>query len=637
MTISVTPTVGVPVFSLGATSNHCQLAGTVTYTASATNTTGITYTLDAASTSGGNSIIASTGAVTYVAGWSGTSIITASAAGCNGPFTATHSVETGNIWNGNSGKDWNMGSNWCTNNKPITSTDVIIPNVLPSGNWPEIGVSTSADCHNLLIQPGASLTIQSDATGSGSLIVSGTHTGGGIFYNRDLASDRWYITSPPLNNGFNYNYNGATIEIIGGTYNFSPYTESFNQGWLYPYASMPATLTPGTGYIIKLKTGNSVQYSGSINGDITLSLPSSGPSYGWSAIGNPYTSALRIKNETGYQGFLYQNRNSLDPEYQAIYVWNQTSTYTGAEQYYKVICSAGYTGYTYADSLPQKYVQPGQGFLVNIDYNESSPGAPSNVVFKKGTTAPLGMQMHNSTSLLKSTETSWPGLTLLATSNGRTGSTVVAFNEDMTTGLDPSYDAGLLAASDFNLYTHLVSGENETDFAIQSLPDNMYDTLAVPVGIDVPQAGKLTFRAAGVILPEGVYPVVEDRLLRVNVPLAKESDSLSVYMNEPTWGIGRFYLHFGGTSGTVSARACPEARRFTAHFDHGKITLYGKPEPGTRVWLYDLNGRKMGGEYRLKAVNQNEIPAGWLSNGIYLLNIEGKTSRQILKIAVIND
>ena len=81
-----------PVFSLGASSSRCQAAGTITYTASATNTTGITYSLDAASLAGGNSINSTTGAVTYAAGWSGTTTITASAAGCNGPQTSTHTV-----------------------------------------------------------------------------------------------------------------------------------------------------------------------------------------------------------------------------------------------------------------------------------------------------------------------------------------------------------------------------------------------------------------------------------------------------------------------------------------------------------------------------------------------------------------
>src|SRR5206468_1513501 len=91
-TVTITATVGTPVFSLGATTTRCQGAGTVTYTATATTTTGITYSLNAASLAAGNTIDASTGEVTYDAAWFGTTIITASAAGCNGPKTATHTV-----------------------------------------------------------------------------------------------------------------------------------------------------------------------------------------------------------------------------------------------------------------------------------------------------------------------------------------------------------------------------------------------------------------------------------------------------------------------------------------------------------------------------------------------------------------
>lgn len=91
-TVTITPSVGVPVFALGIGSTRLQGAGIVTYTATASNTSGITYSLDAASITGGNSINTSTGAVTYAATWNGTSIITASAAGCNGPQTSTHTV-----------------------------------------------------------------------------------------------------------------------------------------------------------------------------------------------------------------------------------------------------------------------------------------------------------------------------------------------------------------------------------------------------------------------------------------------------------------------------------------------------------------------------------------------------------------
>lgn len=99
-TVTVTPTVLTPVFSLGPTSTRCQGTGSVTYTATATNTTGITYTLDAASITGGNSIVSNTGVVTYADSWSGSTTITASAAGCNGPATATHTININPTSNG---------------------------------------------------------------------------------------------------------------------------------------------------------------------------------------------------------------------------------------------------------------------------------------------------------------------------------------------------------------------------------------------------------------------------------------------------------------------------------------------------------------------------------------------------------
>ena len=84
--------IGTPVFALGATSTRCQAAGTVNYTATSTNTTNLTYALDAASLAAGNTINASTGAVTYAAAWSGTSTVTVTAVGCAGPKTATHTI-----------------------------------------------------------------------------------------------------------------------------------------------------------------------------------------------------------------------------------------------------------------------------------------------------------------------------------------------------------------------------------------------------------------------------------------------------------------------------------------------------------------------------------------------------------------
>ncbi len=94
--VTIKPNVGTPVFAAGSSSARCQASEIISYSASATNSTGITYSLDLASITGGNTINASTGTVTYNANWNGTTIVTAMAAGCS-PSTSTHTIKVNPI------------------------------------------------------------------------------------------------------------------------------------------------------------------------------------------------------------------------------------------------------------------------------------------------------------------------------------------------------------------------------------------------------------------------------------------------------------------------------------------------------------------------------------------------------------
>ncbi len=92
-TVVINDDVQAPVFTLGPVSTRCQgLAPlTQTYSATATNASGaITYSISpSAATTAFNT---ATGAVTFDATFSGNVVITASAPGCNGPATSTHTV-----------------------------------------------------------------------------------------------------------------------------------------------------------------------------------------------------------------------------------------------------------------------------------------------------------------------------------------------------------------------------------------------------------------------------------------------------------------------------------------------------------------------------------------------------------------
>ena len=103
ITIAIPLPAGPTIFNMGATSTRYQVAGTVTYTATAINNTGIKYALDAIS-SIENIIDVNTGEVTYSSAWSGTSIITATVSGCPAQTTATHTVAT---------MKTTIGKTWC--------------------------------------------------------------------------------------------------------------------------------------------------------------------------------------------------------------------------------------------------------------------------------------------------------------------------------------------------------------------------------------------------------------------------------------------------------------------------------------------------------------------------------------------
>ncbi len=93
-TVTIEPAIGSPVFIPGPDTSRCQGAGTVSYTASSANSTYIAYSLDATSLAAGNTIDTATGFVNFTAGWSGISVITATAYGCGGPQTVSHTVMT---------------------------------------------------------------------------------------------------------------------------------------------------------------------------------------------------------------------------------------------------------------------------------------------------------------------------------------------------------------------------------------------------------------------------------------------------------------------------------------------------------------------------------------------------------------
>ncbi len=268
--LPITPLfVGTPAFALGASSARCQGAGTVTYSATAANSTGISYSLDATSIAGGNSIVATTGAVTYAAGWSGTSVITASASGLNGPATATHTVTT-NQTPGAAGTisgtaSVTQGQTGVTYSLPTISGATGYVWSLPSGAT----ITSGANTNSILVN-------YSTSASSGNINVTGTNDCGSGAVSSNFAVSV-----------------GSCLPAAAGTISG---TASVCKGTSYSY-SVPA-IANATSYVWSLPSGASI-VSGANTNSITVNYSSSASSgslsvYGANSCGSGTSSSFAV-------------------------------------------------------------------------------------------------------------------------------------------------------------------------------------------------------------------------------------------------------------------------------------------------------------------------------------------------------
>lgn len=234
--ITITPKVSSLAFAAGSSSTRCQGLGTVTYSATANNATGITYSLDATSLAAGNSINSSTGAVTFVADWKGTSSIKALAAGCT-PLSATHTVTTspapsGSISTTYTCIDGSSGTITTTGNTGISPFTYS----LNSGTFQSSGNFTGLASGNYSIQIksndgciySTSATVDPYPNSSGDQNVAATDSWVGHMYNgKSFDQYKGFFSESEIFDE-NFGGSGTCFSITSGVSGSSIYTDQFS-------------------------------------------------------------------------------------------------------------------------------------------------------------------------------------------------------------------------------------------------------------------------------------------------------------------------------------------------------------------------------------------------------------------------
>ncbi|MDP4207544.1 MAG: fibronectin type III domain-containing protein [Bacteroidota bacterium] len=523
--------------------------------------------------------------------------------GTSNPSFSTPPITPGainSIWTGAKDNNWSEAANW-TNGVPGIPTNVFIPIGFVMINQP-------AYASNITVAPMASvtaiaplqtnqLTLQSNV-GSMASFINNCFAPVNASIEYYLTGNNWHIISPAVSLPINsFLQNSANeIPLKNGKYGMMDYNETSNSWNNYFTSSTSNFFEWGKGYGIRRTSDGTVTFTGFLTPSFfEIPLTKTGTE-GWNCIGNPLTSAIDVNSETS--SFLAFNASSLDPAYACIYLWDEQPGYTGGRNDYTVISKAP-TGFT------QDFVAPGQGFFVKAASNNAK------IQFMPQ------MQFHQNMIRLKATRAPWPAIRLRMAGEGDTASTIIAFNNTMTKGLDPSYDAGLLRGTKtVNLYSRLVN-DNGKDFALQCLPET-YDSLVIPLGLDCKAGGKITFSAETAQLPADCKIILEDRTSGSFTSLSNGA-SYSTTVEAGTSGIGRFYLHTAeaiaaNNNASTNLTAATGNETLRVYAVHKTIHITGNHLNGSIARLYDTSGRNLGSvkltSDNAQTIDKNNIPTG---------------------------
>jgi hypothetical protein len=504
------------------------------------------------------------------------------------------------------------GSYWVIKGGDITFSNTVVGAntfdnlIVRSGASLNVDAQSDITVNNSLNMEGA-LTLNGNAAGTAGILTHGTVSQGASVVTAELylTGTKWHLSSSPLQGQSISNLitNAANDFSIGGaSYGMMDYNESANNWNSYFTSATAGSLIPGKAYAVQRANDGLIYYTGSLpSANVSVSSSQTGES--WNLVGNPYPTAIGVtQNAATIDNFLAVNSNKLEPSYMALYVWDEDDAYNGNRSDYKILNNAG------SGSLVQDYLQIGQGFFVKTKTGTSTIGFTLNM---RSIQPEVGF---------KSAKLPWASIKLVAAGSDKSCSTLVTFNNQMTNGLDVTYDAGMFKAdSNFAVYTRLVE-DNGVDFSIQCLPDDNYENLVVSVGLDAPKGERISFTADGSNLAANCLIILEDRKKGLYTNLHEPGRSYTVNLKEESKGIGRFYLH---------------ASELSIHRDNEQLDLYqiitkramgwieiiGQVKEPTYVHIYNLNGRLVKTK-QLEYSGVNKIDFRNARYGIYMIRIE---------------
>jgi hypothetical protein len=482
------------------------------------------------------------------------------------------------VWTGEVDDDFSNPSNWSSGDVPDANSDITI------ASNSVIDISQNITFNSMNISAGA------------SIISSGTMTGP-VTFTRNLPSSDWYLISSPVVGQDIDAFVSASNLAVGssGTSNlgFANYDNN-TEVWSYYQSGATGTgnFIPGKGHSVKSAfSSNNISFTGTFN-DADASIALANNTNGYNLIGNPYLASVSVVE-------LLSANSALLSE-QTAWLWDESVD--------------AYVQKNLAEDLE---LAPGQGFFVLANTAGSF-------------TITEAMQSHSSDTFQR--PTSRPEINIVMSNGKDSRNTNVYYIDGTTTGWDNGYDSSIFAglANEFAIYTHVITNGSGRNLGIQSLPDNNYENMVIPVGIHAESETTITISATINNLPTGMNVYLEDKQEN-SYTLLEAGANFTTKLESNLSGIGRFYIHT--TTSTLSAGDFVLNNNLSIYSTSKEnLRIIGLQDGTANLQLYNAIGKEV---LRTSFIGNgvNDILLPNLETGVYILKLAteaGSTNKKLI-------
>ncbi|WP_159951856.1 T9SS type A sorting domain-containing protein [Polaribacter septentrionalilitoris] len=540
--------------------------------------------------------------------------------------------------------DWTATSTWDGGAVPGSSNDVIVNHAvrvkknvtaemksLSIGGHPgqlridnESSVEVTGEVSITRSQDGIAFYAQFGELGSftyGSL--NAGSTGKRVFVRHRLPkNDAWALISSPVKDSRINEITGKNSTHIvtkGGKFSIASYNDGNASGSKYVYyssASEPGNtvqIEEGEGHLLKKNNvgdNSKPDYyqRGVLRSAFPVDITISDAGNGFNLLGNPLIGYLNVNDAAdGTNNILRVNgTNGSDILAEdTIWIWDSVNA-----------------SWVTHNLNSASYKMPGiQGFFV-----KAKPGG-GTFSFTKAMKSTSGNTYLKSTSSLKRFE-----IKLGVAAGKLKRSTSIIYADNATISFDNGYDSSIFGgyASSFQVYTNLVGKDVNKKLAIQSLPNEKYEDMIVPIGVSAEANSQITFTAETLNVPTGHNVYLEDRLKNTFTKLDEANAKYVATVSEKSTE-GRFYLHTKTSALSTDTELLNSVSIYKSNA--ATLRIVGLSQGNTNVSLYNVLGKQvLSTSFSANGVKEISLPK--LSKGVYIVQLETETGKLNKKIVL---